>query len=110
MGYRGGAIGYRRSGGRGSAGGGEVQGVVERGTRSVSASFAGRKEERDRDRSSEGEAVVCRLLGQSTQRAVIHLSEFLSRPSTSCGSILSMGAAKCRIALACREGYSGWWI
>jgi hypothetical protein len=47
----------------------EAQGAVERGTGSVSASFAGRKEERDRDRSSEGEAVVCRLLGQSTRRS-----------------------------------------
>jgi hypothetical protein len=58
MSYRGGAIGYLRSGCRGSAGGDEAQGTVERGTRSVSASFASRKEERDRDRSSEGEAVV----------------------------------------------------
>jgi hypothetical protein len=31
---------------------------------------------------------------------VIHDSESLSRPTTSCGSILSMGAAKCRIAPA----------
>ena len=31
---------------------------------------------------------------------VIHDSESLSRPTTSCGSILSMGAAKCRIAQA----------
>jgi len=43
---------------RGSADGSEAQGAVERGTRSVSASFPGRKEERDRDRSSEGEAIV----------------------------------------------------
>jgi len=50
-------FGYLRSGGRGSADGGEAQGAVERGTESVSASFASRKEERDRDRSSEREAV-----------------------------------------------------
>jgi hypothetical protein len=31
---------------------------------------------------------------------VIDDSESLSRPTTSCGSILSMGAAKCRIAPA----------
>ena len=31
---------------------------------------------------------------------VIHDSESLSRPTTSCGSILSMGVAKCRIAPA----------
>jgi hypothetical protein len=49
MSYRGGAIGSP-----GSAGGGEAQGTVERGMGSVSA--PGRKEERDRDRSSEGEA------------------------------------------------------
>src|SRR5215212_5981667 len=60
----------RRSGGRGSTDGSETQGAVERGTQSVSASFAGRKEERDRDRSSEGEAVVCRLLLQSTGRSL----------------------------------------
>src|SRR5918994_5396279 len=108
MSYRGGAIGYLHSGCRGSAGGDEAQGTLERGTGSVST--PSRKEVRDRDRSSEGEAVVCRLLGQSTQRSGIHHSEFVSRPTTSCGSILSMGAAKCRIALACREGYSGWWI
>ena len=36
---------------------------------SVSASFAGRKEERDRDRSSEGEAVLCRLHLQSRRRS-----------------------------------------
>ena len=69
MSYRGGAIGYLRSGCRGSAGGDEAQGTLERGTGSVSASFAGRKEERDRDRSSEGEAVVCRLLLQSRRRS-----------------------------------------
>jgi hypothetical protein len=100
MAYRGGAIGYLRSGRRGSAGGDEAQGALERGTGSVIASFAGRKEGRDRDRSSEGEAVVCRLLLHSMQRSAIHHSEFLSRPTTSCGSILSMGAAKCRIAPA----------
>ena len=33
--------------------------AVERGTQAMSASFAGRNEERDRDRSSEGEAGVC---------------------------------------------------
>src|SRR5215207_7761792 len=59
----------RRSSGRGSADGSETQGAVERGTQSVSASIAGRKEERDRDRSSEGEAVVCRLLLESTRRS-----------------------------------------
>src|SRR5215204_3412988 len=58
MAYRGGAIGYPRSSGRGSAGGSEAQVAAERRKGSVSASFAGRKEERDRDRSSEGEAVV----------------------------------------------------
>ena len=31
---------------------------------------------------------------------VIHDSESLSRPTTSCGSILTMGAAKCRKASA----------
>ena len=76
----------------------EAQGRVERGTGSVSSSFAGRKEERDRDRSSEGEAVVCRLLLQSRPRSGIRHSEFLSIPTTSRGSILSMGEAKCRIA------------
>jgi hypothetical protein len=69
MSYRGEAIGYLRSGGRGGADGSEAQGAVERGTQSVSASFAGRKEERDRDRSSEGEAIVCRLLLQSRRRS-----------------------------------------
>ena len=41
---------------------------------------------------------------------VIHDSESLSKPTTSCGSILSMVVANCRIAPARREGYSGWWI
>jgi len=45
-------------------------GAVERGTGiGECSSFAGGKEERDRDRSSEGEAVVCRLLGQSRRRS-----------------------------------------
>ena len=35
---------------------------------------------------------------------VIHDSESLSKPTTSCGSILSMGAAKCRTAPARRDG------
>jgi hypothetical protein len=56
MSYRGGAIGSPGSAGKGSAGGGEAQGTVERGMGSVSA--PGRKEERDRDRPSGGEAVV----------------------------------------------------
>ena len=67
----------------------------------MSASLAGRKEERDRDRSSEGEAVVCVCVGfcfSLRDVLVIHDSESLSRPTTSCGSILSMGAANCRIA------------
>ena len=64
----------------------------------------GRKEERDRDRSSEGEAVVCVGFCCSLRDVfVIHDSESLSRPTTSCGSILSMGAAKCRLAPA-RQG------
>jgi hypothetical protein len=65
----------------------------------VSASLAGRKEERDRDRSSEGEAVVCVGFCFSLRDVlVIHDSESLSKPTTSCGSILSMGAANCRTA------------
>jgi hypothetical protein len=74
---------------------------VERGTESVSASFAGRKEERDRERSSEKGKPLCVGFSVSLRNVlVIHDSESLSRPTTSCGSILSMGAAKCRIAPA----------
>ena len=61
---------YLRSGGRGSAGGGETQGAVERGTGSVSASFAGRKEERDRERSSEKGKPLCVGFSVSLRNAV----------------------------------------
>jgi hypothetical protein len=67
----------------------------------VSASFSGRKEERDRDRSSEKGKPLCVGFSVSLRNVlVIHDSESLSRPTISCGSILSMGAAKCRIGPA----------
>jgi len=46
-------------------------------------------------------ACVCVCVGFSLSLGnvlVIHHSESLSGPTTSCGSILSMGVAKCRIA------------
>ena len=65
----------------------------------MSASIARRKEERDRDRSSQKGKPLCVGFSFSVRDVlVIHDSESLSRPTTSCGSILSMGAAKCRIA------------
>ena len=74
---------------------------LNEGRGSVSASFAGRKEERDRDRSSQKGKPLCVGFSLSLRDIlVIHDSESLSRPTTSCGSIRSMGAAKCRIAPA----------
>src|ERR671916_3445928 len=95
MSYR----GYLRSGGRGSAGGDESQGTVERGTGSVSATSLVERRSGIATATQKWKP-LCRLLGQSTQRSGIHHSVFLSRPTTSCGSILSMGPAKWRIAPA----------
>src|SRR5215216_334852 len=84
----------------------EAQGAVERGTGWGRASFAG----------SKGGAGSRPLLRRGSRCVgfsfslrdvlVIHDSESLSRPTTSCGSILSMGAAKCGMAPARRDGYS----
>jgi hypothetical protein len=65
----------------------------------VSASFAGERRSGIATAPQKGKP-LCRLLGRSTQRFGIHHSEFLCRPTTSCGSILSMEPAKCRIAPA----------
>jgi len=53
-----------------------------------------------RDPAPQKEKPLCRLLLQSTQHSGISHSESLSIPSTSYGSILSMGVAKCRVAPA----------
>ena len=58
----------------------------------MSASFAGRKEERDRERSSlKGKPLCVGFSFSLGDVLVIHHSEFLSRPTTSCGSILFIG-------------------